>query len=89
MSVLACPRGLDVSAARFRSGRDRPGWASTGRAFSNAGAAGHYVQHSFALAPSSYNGRPGRVIVLKFTATGTVSGKTTSFLIDDTALKAS
>jgi hypothetical protein len=40
-------------------------------------------------APSSYNGQPGRAIVLKFTAPGTVPGKTTSFLIGDTALKAS
>ena len=54
--------------------------------FSNLSAAGHYVRHSFSLSPSSYNGQP---IVIKFTATETLSGHSTSFLIDDAALNGS
>ena len=57
--------------------------------FSNLNAASTYAQHSFTLSPSSYHGQPGQQITLKFTATQTLSGHTTSFLIDDTALNAS
>jgi serine protease len=54
--------------------------------FSNLNAVGHYVKHSFSLKPGSYHGQQ---IMLKFTATETLTGHTTSFLIDDTALNAS
>jgi len=50
----------------------------------------HYVQHSFALAPGSFsNSTENGTITLKFTATETPPGHTTSFLIDDAALYAS
>jgi serine protease len=52
--------------------------------YSNQNAVGHYVQHSFSLNPFL-----GQTIVLKFTGTQTLSGHSTSFLIDDTALNAS
>ena len=52
--------------------------------YSNQDAVGHYVQHSFSLNPFL-----GQTIVLKFTGTQTLSGHSTSFLIDDTALNAS
>jgi serine protease len=54
--------------------------------FSNLNAVGHYVQHTFSLKASSYQGQP---IILKFTGTETLAGHTTSFLIDNTALNAS
>jgi hypothetical protein len=58
--------------------------------FSNLNAVGHYVQHSFVLNPSSFhNPTENGTITLKFTATETLSGHTTSFLIDDAALNAS
>ena len=58
--------------------------------FSNLNAVGHYVQHSFVLDPSSFNNSTENgTITLKFTATQTLSGHTTSFLIDDAALNAS
>ena len=58
--------------------------------FSNLDAVGHYVQHSFVLDPSSFNNSTENgTITLKFTAAQTLSGHTTSFLIDDTALNAS
>jgi serine protease len=53
-------------------------------AYSNQNAVGHYVQHSFPL-----NSFLGQTIVLKFTGAQTLSGHSTSFLIDDTALNAS
>ena len=52
--------------------------------YSNLDAVGHYVQRSFSL-----NSFLGQTIVLKFTGTQTLSGHSTSFLIDDTALNAS
>jgi len=52
--------------------------------YSNLDAVGHYVQHSFSLNPFL-----GQTIVLRFTGTQTLSGHSTSFLIDDTALNAS
>jgi serine protease len=58
--------------------------------FSNLNAVGHYVQHSFVLAPGSFNNSTENgTITVKFTATQTLSGHTTSFLIDDAALNAS
>jgi serine protease len=57
--------------------------------FSNLNAVGHYVRHSFTLSPSSYHGQPGQEITLKFIGTDTLSGHTTSFFIDNTALNAS
>ena len=58
--------------------------------FSNLNAVGHYMQHSFALDPGSFNNSTENgTITLKFTATETLSGHTTSFLIDDAALNAS
>ena len=58
--------------------------------FSNLNAVGHYVQHSFVLDPSSFNNSTENgTITLKFTATQTLSGHTTSFLVDDAALNAS
>jgi serine protease len=58
--------------------------------FSNLNAASGYVQHSFSLAPDSYmhNGQPVP-ITLEFTCNQVLTGHTTSFLIDDTALNAS
>jgi serine protease len=56
--------------------------------FSNRNAGG-YKQHSFSLSPGSYHGQPGQRITLRFTATVTGTGHTTSFLIDDTALNGS
>jgi hypothetical protein len=52
--------------------------------YSNLNAVGHYVQHAFSL-----NSFAGQTIVLKFTGTQTLSGHSTSFFIDDTALNAS
>ena len=52
--------------------------------YSNQDAVGHYVQHSFSL-----NSFLGQTIVLKFTGAQTLSGHSTSFFIDDTALNAS
>jgi hypothetical protein len=52
--------------------------------YSNQDAVGHYVQHSFSL-----NSFLGQTIVLKFTGAQTLTGHTTSFFIDDTALNAS
>ena len=52
--------------------------------YSNQDAVGHYVQHSFPL-----NSFLGQAIVLKFTGAQTLSGHSTSFFIDDTALNAS
>ena len=52
--------------------------------YSNQDAVGHYVQHSFSL-----NSFLGQTIVLKFTGAQTLTGHSTSFLIDDTALNAS
>jgi serine protease len=52
--------------------------------YSNQNAVGHYVQHSFSVNPFL-----GQTIVLKFTGTQTLSGHSTSFLIDDAALNAS
>jgi serine protease len=58
--------------------------------FSNLNAVGHYVQHLFVLDPSSFNNSTENgTITLKFTATQTLSGHTTSFLVDDAALNAS
>ena len=58
--------------------------------FSNLNAVGHYVQHSFVLDPSSFNNSTENgTITVKLTATQTLSGHTTSFLIDDAALNAS
>jgi serine protease len=59
--------------------------------FSNLNAVSHYVQHSFTLSRSSFINGSGQPvpITLKFTGTETVSGHTTSFLIDDAALNAS
>jgi serine protease len=59
--------------------------------FSNLNAVSHYVQHSFTVSPSSFLNSSGQPvpITLKFTGTETVSGHTTSFLIDDAALYAS
>jgi serine protease len=56
--------------------------------FSNLNHGG-YALHSFSLSPGSYQGQPNHTVVIKFTGTDTVSGKSTSFLIDDTALSAS
>ena len=52
--------------------------------YSNQDAVGHYVQHSFSL-----NSFLGQTIVLKFTGAQTLTGHSTSFFIDDTALNAS
>jgi serine protease len=52
--------------------------------YSNQDAVGHYVQHSFPL-----NSFLGQAVVLKFTGAQTLSGHSTSFFIDDTALNAS
>jgi serine protease len=52
--------------------------------YSNQDAVGHYVQHSFSL-----NSFLGQTVVLKFTGAQTLSGHSTSFFIDDTALNAS
>jgi serine protease len=52
--------------------------------YSNQDAVGHYVQHSFSL-----NSFHGQTIVLKFTGAQTLTGHSTSFFIDDTALNAS
>jgi len=52
--------------------------------YSNRDAVGHYVQHSFSL-----NSFLGQTIVLKFTGAQTLTGHSTSFFIDDTALNAS
>ena len=57
--------------------------------FSNLNAAGKYVEHSFTLSAASVLGQPNQTITLKFTGAVTLKGHTTSFLIDDTALKAS
>jgi serine protease len=57
--------------------------------FSNLNAVSHYVKHTFLIKAASYHGQPGQKIILKFTATETLAGHTTSFLIDDTALNAS
>jgi serine protease len=57
--------------------------------FSNLNAAGHYVEHSFTLSTASFLGQPNQTITLKFTGAQTLKDHTTSFLIDDTALKAS
>ena len=48
------------------------------------------MQHSFVLDPSSFNNSTENgTITVKLTATQTLSGHTTSFLIDDAALNAS
>jgi serine protease len=52
--------------------------------YSNQDAVGHYVQRSFSL-----NSFLGQTIVLKFTGAQTLTGHSTSFFIDDTALNAS
>jgi len=59
--------------------------------FSNLNAVGHYVQHSLTVSRSSFLNASGQPvpITLKFTGTETVSGHTTSFLIDDATLSAS
>jgi serine protease len=57
--------------------------------FSNLNAGKQYVQHSVSLSPGSYQGQPNHTVVIKFTGTETVAGKSTSFLIDDAALNAS
>jgi serine protease len=52
--------------------------------YSNQDAVGHYVQHSFSL-----NSFLGQTIMLRFTGAQTLTGHSTSFFIDDTALNAS
>jgi serine protease len=52
--------------------------------YSNLNAVSHYVRRSFSLKAFA-----GQTITLKFTGTQTLSGHSTSFLIDDTALNAS
>jgi serine protease len=52
--------------------------------YSNQDSVGHYVQHSFSL-----NSFLGQTIVLKFTGAQTLTGHSTSFFVDDTALNAS
>jgi serine protease len=52
--------------------------------YSNQDAVGHFVQHSFSL-----NSFLGQTIMLRFTGAQTLTGHSTSFFIDDTALNAS
>jgi serine protease len=52
--------------------------------YSNLNAVSHYVHHSFSL-----NSFLGQTITVKFTGSQTLSGRRTSFFIDDTALNAS